>query len=271
MTFGTTWRTGAALVVVLGLGMAGGQAGASAATPTPSASSAPVTTLAFSFAATVTGATGGPIVVSGKGQADLATEAAALTVTLPASVVALLPGGATGPETVKVVLSGGTVYLDVPSLKSLVGKPWLGVTLPSQATSALPAVSAAVASALGDVGTVVAQARAHGAAVTSLGTRRVNGTRATGDRIAVAVSAGSAGGTLTAALWQDSGGRLVQATVDAQGTGSAAAYGISGTVNVRKYGAPVSIVVPPANKVTTVPWSLVEQLLGSALHLPAAA
>jgi hypothetical protein len=82
----------------------------------PSASS--VSTVAFSFRVTLTGLTTSAVTVTGKGQADLAGNAASLTVKLPAAVVALLPGGSTSPEVVKVVVAGGTLYLMVPNLAS---------------------------------------------------------------------------------------------------------------------------------------------------------
>jgi hypothetical protein len=227
-----------------------------------------VSTVAFNFQVTVTGLTSNAVTVSGNGQADLARNAASLTVDLPAAVVALLPGGSTSPEVVKVVVSGGTLYLKIPSLAAFAGKPWISIALPSQATSALPGISSTIASALGDVNAVVSFARGHGATVTPLGTHRIDGVRATGNQIAVAVSRGTAGGTVTAGLWENSSDDLVRATVDAQGTGTANAYGLSATLDLRKYGAPVTISVPPLPKIKAIPFSLVVQLLQQYLHLP---
>jgi hypothetical protein len=268
------WVVCAGMVAALGCGVAGGSAGGSAGAVTtsprvlvhPSASS--VSTVAFNFQVTVTGLTSNAVTVSGNGQADLARNAASLTVDLPAAVVALLPGGSTSPEVVKVVVSGGTLYLKIPSLAAFAGKPWISIALPSQATSALPGISSTIASALGDVNAVVSFARGHGATVTPLGTHRIDGVRATGNQIAVAVSRGTAGGTVTAGLWENSSDDLVRATVDAQGTGTANAYGLSATLDLRKYGAPVTISVPPLPKIKAIPFSLVVQLLQQYLHLP---
>ena len=266
----TRWVACAGMVAALGCGLAGGSAGAVAKSPKvpvhPSTSS--VSTVAFSFQVTLTGLSTSAATVTGKGQADLAGNAASLTVNLPAAVVALLPGGSASPEVVKVVVSGGTLYLNVPNLAALAGKPWISIAVPSQATSALPSISSTIASALGDVNAVVAFAQAHGATVTSLGTHRVDGVRATGNQIAVAVNRGTVGGTLTAGLWENSSDYLVRATVDAHGTGTAGAYGLSAAVDFRRYGAPVTISVPPAAKVKAIPFSLVVQLLQQYLHLP---
>lgn len=257
--------------MALALGMAGGSAGAATTSPKAAVhhAASPASTVAFDFQVTVTGLTASAVTVTGKGVADLAGNTAALTVTLPAAVVALLPGGLTGPEVVKAVLSGGTVYLNIPSLATLAGKPWISIALPGSVTAVLPRVFSTIATALGDVNAVVAFAQAHGATVTSLGTLRVNGTRATGYGIAATVNRGAAGGTLTAALWKASSGNLVQASVQAQGTGTASAYGLSATANFRRYGVPVTIPLPPASKVRAVPFSLVVQLLQQYLHLPA--
>jgi hypothetical protein len=118
------------------------------------------------------------------------------------------------------------------------------------------------------VNAVVAFAQAHGATVTSLGTHRVDGVRATGNQIAVTVNRGTVGGTLTAGLWENSSVHLVRATVDAHGIGTASAYGLSATVDFRNCGAPMRISVPPAPMVRAMPFSLAVQLLQQYLHLP---
>jgi hypothetical protein len=118
------------------------------------------------------------------------------------------------------------------------------------------------------VNAVVAFAQAHGATVTSLGTHRVDGVRATGNQIAVTVNRGTVGGTLTARLRENSSVHLVRATVDAHGIGTASAYGLSATVDFRNYGAPMRISVPPAPMVRAMPFSLAVQLLQQYLHLP---
>ncbi len=271
-----TWAVCGALVAVLGLGVVGnsaGAAGSSAGHPSgadvrPAAS--PLTTVGFQFQVTVDGLGTGPVTVAGSGRADLPDGSASLTATLPGALAALLPGGVSTPETVRAVLTNGTVYLDVPSLASLVGKPWISVALPGRATAAIPGISSDSSSALGDVDAVVAFAAGHGAIVTSLGTHRVSGVRATGSQIVASVGDATEGASVTAGLWANSSGDLVQATVSAQGTGSAATYGVSGSVDLRKYGAPVTISVPNSSKVVPVPFSLLENVLGQHLHLPGA-
>ena len=99
-----------------------------------------MTTASFTFTVSVSGLAKslGTISLSGSGQADLVNDAGSLSATLPASVAKLIPGGSAAPEVVNAVLSGGTVYVEVPSLATLLGEPWISVALPSSATSGHP-------------------------------------------------------------------------------------------------------------------------------------
>jgi len=101
----------------------------------------PVTTADISFSASLSGVTSSPVTITGDGEADFTNDAVSLTVNIPGAVAQLIPGGSDSPEVVNAVLSGGTIYLEVPSLASLVGEPWISVALPTQVTSALPGAS----------------------------------------------------------------------------------------------------------------------------------
>ena len=262
------WLTSVFLVAALGAGTAGAFATSAAAKARPRhrhpvqavTPTAPVTTASFNFTATVSGIKSlGVVTLTGSGQADIANDAVALSVTIPASVATLIPGGSASPEVVNVVLSGGTVYAEVPALAPLLGAPWISVALPSSAVSSLPGIFTEVGSALGNVNEILAFARANHAHVHSLGSSIVDGTSVTGN----AVTARLQGVRLSATLWADSSDQLVQALVRAQA--GHRGFGISATVNVSDYGAPVTITVPPPSQVKPIPLSVVTQVLGSLL------
>jgi hypothetical protein len=132
--------------------------------------------------------------------------------------------------------------------------------LPSSAVSGLSGIFTEAGSALGNVDEIVAFAQANHGHVTSRGSSIVDATAVTGD----AIRARLHGLRLAATLWADSSGRLVQAIVSAQGSGHRG-LGISLTVNLSDYGAPVTITVPPPSQVKPIPLSVVTQVLGSLL------
>jgi len=252
------------LVAALGIAASVGLASSAAARPRPvraTVATAPVTTASFNFSATVSGiAKGvGAISVTGTGQADLVNDAVSLAVTLPGSVARLIPGGSAAPEVINIVFSGGTVYAEVPSLATLLGAPWISLSLPSSATSGVPGIFTEVGGALGDVNEILAFAHSHHAAVHSLGSSMVDDTSVTGSRITARVK----GLNIAATLWADSSNRLVQATVRATTHRS---LGISAVVNFSGYGAPVTISVPPSSQVKAIPLSVVTTVLGGLLH-----
>jgi hypothetical protein len=271
VTHRAKWLASVGLVAALGAGTAGVFATSAAAKAKPRhrhpvqvvTATAPVTTASFNFTASVSGISKslGVVTLTGSGQADLANDAVALSVTLPASVAALISGGSASPEVVNVVLSGGTVYVEVPALAALLGAPWISIALPSTAVSGLPGIFTEVGSALGNVNEILALARSHHAHVVSLGPSNVDGTSVTGN----AVTARLKGLRLSATLWADSSDRLVQAIVSAQGHGRRG-LGISATVNLSDYGAPVTITVPSPSQVKPIPLSVVTQVLGGLLH-----
>ncbi len=266
------WIAAFGLVGALGVGALGGfigSAGAAAGSPKvhKHALSAPVTTATFTFSASLSGLTPAAVTVTGNGQADFTNKAVSLTVNVPAVVAALIPGGTAAPEVVHVVLAGGTVYLEIPSLAPLVGAPWISVALPSAATSAGTGISAKVASALANVTAIVQFAQTHHAGVTSLGTATVDGVQATGSHIVATLPHQKAGQTLSANLWADSSDRLVQGSVTVAGAGSLGTIGLAATIDLSGYGAPVTVTVPPSAQVRAIPYATVAALVGKFLHL----
>ena len=265
------WLASLGMVAVLGIGAATALAPSAFARPRPRhvhvhtasvTATAPVTTASFNFTASVSGLSKGlgTISFSGSGQADLVNDAVSVSVTLPASVAKLIPGGSGGSEVVNAVLSGGTVYVNVPSLATLLGAPWISVALPSSATSAIPGIFTEVGGALGNVNEIVAFAQSHHASVRSLGSSMVDGTSVTGDRITAHVKRLN----LVATLWANSSGQLVQAEV-AGGLGAGHRIGFSAVVDLSGYGAPVSITAPPSSQVRAIPLSVVTSVLGGLL------
>jgi hypothetical protein len=264
------------VVAALGVGSAGGLASSASARPhhrpshtPPLVAGPPVTTASFTFDVSISAVTKhlGVVDVSGTGVADFANHAASITVTIPAAIAQLIPGGSAAPEDVNVVLSGGTVYIEVPALAGLVGRPWISVALPATTASAVSGGLDTVASALGNVDQILAFATAHHAKVTSIGSSTVDGTSVTGSQI----SARLMGVRIGATLWADASNRLVKASVTTAKGGGHRGLGLSATVDLSGYGVPVTITVPPASQVRAVPYTLVAQILGQflqGLHLP---
>jgi len=268
------WLASLGLVATLGIGAATALAPNASAkarprhhlhtAPATAAATAPVTTASFTFSASVSGLTKslGTIDLTGSGQADFVNDAVSVSVTLPASVATLIPGGAGGPEVVTLVLSGGTVYAQIPSLGSLLGAPWISVALPSSATSAIPGIFTAVGGALGNVNEILAFAQAHHASVHSLGSSFVDGTSVTGSKI----TAHAKRLTIGATLWANSSGQLVEAKVSGSLGAPKRALGFSAVVDFTGYVAPLTIAAPPSGQVRAIPLSVVTNMLGGFLH-----
>jgi hypothetical protein len=237
--------------------------GSSAVTRT---ASGPVTTGSFTFSVSVSGLTPSPVTVTGEGRADFADHDAALTVDIPAVLAKRIPGGSSTAATVNAVLSGATVYVEIPGLASKVGAPWISVALPSKASSAIPGIFQKVALALGDVNTILGFAKSHHATVTPLGTATVDGVHTTGDKIVATVSKKGKSHTVTATVWADSSDRLVKGTVATSGTTKKGVVGLSAAVDFSGYGSPVTITVPPPSQVKPIPWSLITSFLGHGHH-----
>lgn len=263
------WLASLGLVATLGVGSATVLAPSASARAkhhvhvhtAPVTATAPVTTASFTFSVGVSGIgkSLGTINLTGSGQADLVNDAVSVSVTLPASVAKLIPGGSGGAETVNAVLSGGTVYVQIPSLATLLGKPWISLALPSSATTAIPGIFTTAGGALGDVNEILTFAQSHHAKVKSLGSSIVDGTSVTGSQ----VTAHGKGLKLSATLWANSSDQLVQAKVNA-----AAGHhiGISAVVDLTGYDAPVTITVPNSSDVRAIPLSVVTSVLGGLLH-----
>ena len=265
----TRWLVTLGIVGLVGVGATVGVVNSvGAAQGTPSAGSTatgPVTTASFTFSVSVSGLAPSAVTVTGTGQADFQNHAVSLAVTVPAAVAKLVPGGSNSPEVINAVLSGGTVYLEVPSLSSTLGAPWVSLALPSQATTAVTGGFTKVASALGDVNAIVGFAKAHHATVTSLGSGTVDGAQS-GDQIVVTRSHAGKTRTLTASVWADSSDRLVQATVASSGATKMGPLGLTATVDFSNYGSPVTITVPAPSQVKAIPFSTVQMFLGMTHH-----
>jgi hypothetical protein len=242
-----------------------GNAGAASGRATTVSHATGAPTARFNFSVSVKGLSPTTVTITGSGQADAATDAASLTVQLPAAVAKLLPGGTAAPEVVKAELVSDTVYLNVPGLTALVGKPWIAVSIPAADRSEVSGIFSKVASALGDVNAIVALAHSHHATVTSLGTSTVDGVTATGHKIVTTVAHGKAG--VSADLWADSSDRLVQADAQVTVTTKKHHADITAALNLGHYGAPVTITAPPPSQVKVIALSTVESFLGKDLHL----
>jgi hypothetical protein len=139
-----------------------------------------------------------------------------------------------------------------------VGEPWISLALPASANTAVPGIFTEVGGALGDVNEILAFAQSHHASVHSAGSSTVDGTSVTGSRIKAHLKALK----ISALLWANSAGQLVQANVSA----AHRALDISALVNFTGYDAPVTITVPPPSEVKAIPLSLVTGVLGAFTH-----
>jgi len=266
---GTKWLTVVATLAVIGMGATlglAGSAGAASKTVRPArpVATTAVTTTSFSFSASFSGRAS-TVTVTGTGQADLTTHAASLSVALPAGLAKLIPGGADAPEVIDAVLSGGTVYVQVPSLASVVGEPWIAVTLPTKVL-AHAALLTKVAAALGDVTAIDTFAQAHHATVTSLPDAMVDGVEATGTKFVATLSHGGRSRTVTASVWADSSNQLVQANISVPPGAAKGSLGVTATADFTGDDAPVTITVPPSSQVRVIPYSTVASLLATAAH-----
>jgi hypothetical protein len=230
----------------------------------------PATTVSLNFSATVSGVGPSAVTISGAGVADFSDDAFSLSASLPAVVAKLIPGGSDAPESISAVLSGQTVYLEIPGLASTVGEPWISIALPSTAAPVVNGALGKVAAALTDVDAIVNLARTHHATVTSLGTATVDGVQATGTKIVAAGLRHAGQRSITGTVWADSSDRLVQGTVSLSANGARATgkagLALSATFNFSGYGSPVTIAVPPPSQTKPIPFSVIEGLLRKFGH-----
>jgi hypothetical protein len=267
----TKWLATIGVVGLVGVGTTVGLVNSVGATPGKSSSvspaaASPVTTASFTFSVSVSGLTPTTVTVTGSGQADFQNDAASVMVNVPAGVAKLIPGGSGSPQTINATFSGDTVYLQVPGLASKIGAPWISVALPTKATSAIPGGFTKVASALGNVNSIVEFAKAHHATVTPLPSATVNNTPATGDKIVVTRTHAGKTHTITTSVWADSSDRLVEATVASSGATKFGSLGVTATVDFTNYGSPVTITVPAPSQVKAIPLSMVKMFTGMADH-----
>ena len=96
-----------------------------------------------------------------------------------------------------------------------------------------------------------------------VGERQGRRRRASGSKIVATRSTRA----LTANVWADSSGRLVQATVGVTGTARRGPLGLTATVDFAGYGSPVTVTVPPPSQVKAIPYSIVKMFLGGAHHV----
>ncbi len=267
----TKWLATIGIVGLVGVGTTVGLVNSVGATPGTSSSVSPavgdpVTTATFKFSVSVSGLTPSAVTVTGAGQADFQNHAFSLTLNVPAVVTKLIPGGSDSPEVINATLSGGSVYLEVPGVASKIGAPWISVALPSKATTAAPGIFTKVATALGNVNSIVGFAKTHHATVTSLGSAMVDNVQATGSQIVATRSQSSKTRTLNASVWADSSDRLVQVTVTASGATKKGSLNCTATIDFTGYGSPVTITVPAPSQVKVIPISTVKMFLGMAHH-----
>lgn len=236
---------------------------------------APVTTATFNFTVSVTRHSGQVVTATGNGQVDFANQSASGTLTFPSD---LGLGGVGGPTSststtqAQFVITAGTVYASVPGVTTLLGgKPWISYALNAKMVAKEPSAFNTAARLLADVGGVLGYVKSHGGTVSSLGSRTINGVSANGYQVQVNVAktleafapiprrvvrraVHVTGATVSATVWEDSSGRLVQASSSVN-SAVGAKHGlknVSATLNVGGYGTPVSIVAPPAASTTAL-------------------
>jgi hypothetical protein len=268
---GTKWLAIIGIVGLVGVGATVGLVNSVGAAPGTSSSvspeaASPVTTANFKFSVSVSGLTPSALTATGTGQADFQNHAVSLTVNTPAVARRFFAGGSGSPGVIDATLSGGTAYLQIPGLASMMGAPWISVALPSKATSTLPGIFTKVGSALGNVHAIVESAKSHGATITSLGNATVDNVQATGNRIVTTRSHSGKTQTFTTSVWADSSDRLVQATVASSGATNKGPIGFTATVDFTSYGSPVTITVPAPAQVKAIPLSTVKMFIGMAHH-----
>jgi hypothetical protein len=309
----------AALIAAVALGAAafGGTGGGTASPAPPPASpghalaaaaaqSTAASSVAFTVAATRTGASGATTsLVSGSGSVDVAKGVGSLSATVPA----LAPYVGSGQDSVTVVADGTAVYVDLPVLASLTGGAgWLKATLPKDASSGADQATLAV---LADPARLVSLLTTLGGTVTDLGTVDLAGvptteyrttvtlaelahraglpaaTSGTGAASAIASVLSQLGSTsvpITAWVGKDGYVRQLQASLELSRasiaglaadalTGSASSSSASQatsattvTVGFSHYGAPVAVQVPPASQVTDL-GGVARSVSGAVSHL----
>jgi hypothetical protein len=229
------------------------------------------TTVDVSFSVKASAPSAGDQTITGTAQVDLATDQAAVTVSLPAG----LPG-TSGATTAQAVVAGGTVYVSVPELSALLGSAWVSLAAPASDAGTISSAFTQAASALGDTPGIVSTLVADGATATPLGTKTVGGQVETGTRVdisvakllsgsglpssAVAKATSTVGSTIPVTLWAYADGRLAQVAVAVSGTTASASDSVSFTADFTGYDTPVTITVPPASATHPLSSGLLKEL-----------
>ncbi len=257
-----------ATMAALGLGIS--TAGAATTAPT---------TATFGLALGVTkGSTA--TVLTGKGAVEFSTGDLQASVAVPAGAA----GSGTSAQKLQVVVDGGNLYVSIPALASVLGgKQWVSFPLSGSAPTSITNATHSMATTLADASGIVSSARKSGATVKSLGSKTINGVKATGWQLTVKTSSASSlapglsgalgsqantalkglPATIPVRVWADSRNRLVRAStaLTVKPSGSAAEH-VALTFNVLAYNGPVNITAPPASSVGQLPAGTLQQILG---------
>jgi len=284
------WRrrvAGVGMAGALGLGavLVAGVPGAGAATAGAAAPGAP-TSVDFSANLAVTVAGGPSVKASGTGEIDFSTDQLGMVVDVPGSLapilkalpssLAMATAGISGDTQVQAVVSGGTVYAQLPGL-NLGGKDWVGVSFP---TTAVSKVFASAGKALGNVHVILSALSRRGATIGSLGNRTVDGVPAVGYRATVltakilrllpglrsgaaSTAAKDIGSTVPVQVWADAQGQVVQVSVSITRGGSATGVqSLNASVDFSGYGSAVTVTPPASTAATVIPGSTLRSLVG---------
>lgn len=213
--------------------------------------------LAFTLSESVDAAST-TIAVSGNGECDLSSALCGVTMDYS--------GVLSSAGTIRVVYSGGTVYLNLGSaLSGLLSTPWISLPVGNSNSAAL-GVSASPLSGLSLLAS-------EGATVTNDGSVTENGQAMTQYTVSIdasqvqhlitsntsklpswmsAAASKFSSGTVVETVDIDAAGRLgyVGATVNETVAGASVAVNIAETVT--GYGVPVTVTVPPASQVTSI-------------------
>jgi hypothetical protein len=295
-----------ALGVSGALAVGGSFGGAAVAASAPAgATTAPPSSVSFQFTASLTPPGGSATSVTGNGQLDFTNDQAAVSVNLPGTLAARLPGGSAAPTTLQAVLSGGNLYLSWPGLSGVTGGPaWVSFALPSGVQGSVPGAFTTISSALGDVNQIVQFAQTQGATVSSLGANNVDGVAVTGTELSWSGGTGVAGparrhhhrgtrshghlsvtkvrrverrlfGTSLPGTTKASATSTLTVTLWADSNGELVQGIVQGTganggslslqVDLSGYNAPVSIAPPSPSDVLTVPFSVAAQYIDQVL------
>ncbi len=282
MRFGRNAVVGAATAVAVGMAMV------VAALPAAAASAPPVSSVDFTFTFSVTQAGGTTLTGNGNGQADFATDQLEVTVDLPGGLAPLLSAlpsslaamtkGAAADTQFQVVVSGGTVFVELPGL-TVGGKSTVGVSLPS---AVVATAFDGIAGDLANGSDLLAAVKARPHHERALGRRVLGGVKSTGRSATVPNAhmlallhgfgssigpsiSGQVGSTLPIKVWTNPQGQVNEISVDASwphAKGGPSA--VNGAIKFTGYDSPVTVTAPASGTSLTLSWTtVVKMFLGS--------